>query len=407
MQIDDLDLAWDDGDGQRPRRHRRSTRRAEQRQVQREQRGRGRGRSILALVLSMVIVGALGGGAWYGVGKVRDFFTVPDYTSAGSGEVNVEVHKGDSTSDIAATLAAKDVVKSPKAFINAAEKDPRSLGIAPGIYQMRLKMRGVDALRLILDPKSRVTNTVTVVEGAIARDIFAMLSQKTGIPVAEFEAAAKDPVALGVPEFWFTRDDGKPVNKSIEGFLFPATYELHPNATAKEILTTMVSQFLTITQKLDFVNRVQTERHISPYEVLITASIAQVEAPLAADMSKVARVIYNRLYGDNFPTRRLELDSVVNYWLKSQGKDPKVSQDLLQQELHNPNNPYNTHDVPGFPPGPISSPGEVALTAAMSPDPDTGILFFVTIDKEGHTAFSRTFAEHERNIAIARENGAL
>lgn len=361
----------------------------------------------MALFLSLALVAAIGGGAWYGLDRIKGFFVTPDYTTAGSGSVEVQVVPGQTAADIGQTLEASDVVKSAKAFVEAAKKDDRSRGIAPGFYQLRLKMRAADALELLLDPAARISNKVTVPEGKITKDIYKLLSEKTGIPEAEFETAAQDPIGLGVPESWFTRDDGKESARSAEGFLFPATYELPRDGTAKTILAAMVTKFLAVVEKLDFVNRVRNERHIEPYEALIGASIAQVEAPLADDMAKVTRVLYNRLYGPSFPTHRLELDSTVNYWLKAQGKDPKASQDLRLSEMHNPDNPYNTYDVAGWPVGPISNPGEDALGAAMAPDGDTKILFFVTIDKEGHTAFSNTFAEHEQNIVIARQNGAL
>lgn len=416
MQFDELDLAWDDADRPLRHRHRRATKRTEARQV-RSRRGRdagdgkgGKGRggkTAVALVLSLLVVGGLGGGIWYGAGKIQGFFSAPDYATGGSGEAIIEIHEGQSATEIGESLADKDVVKSAKAFANASEEDTRSRGIAPGTYRLRLKMRARDALSLLLDPTSRITNGVTLAEGKIAREMFTILSEKTGIPLAEFEAAAKDPVALGVPEFWFSRTDGKPVTRSVEGFLFPATYEIPKNPTAQALLKMMVAKFNEVATKLDFVNRAQSQRQISPYEVLITASITEVEAPYAKDRAKVARVIYNRLYGDNFPSRELEMDSAVNYWLKSQGKDSKHSNQLDDQELHNKDNPYNTHDVAGLPPGPISNPGEGSLIAALEPDSDKEILFFVTIDKEGNTAFAKTNAEHEANIATARKNGAM
>jgi UPF0755 protein len=406
VQTDDLDLGWDSETV--PRRHRRSTRRSEARKSGRRS-GRG-GRSLVALLVSLVILGALVGGAWYGIDRIRGFFEVPDYPGGGSGSVQIEILEGQSLATIGETLANDDVVKSAKAFSEAAKKDPRSLKVGPGTYQLRLKMRASDALALLLDPASRVTNTLTVAEGKIAREIFVMLAQKTGIPQADFEAAAKDPVALGVPDLWFVRDDGKAVTKSVEGFLFPAKYELPKNGTAKSILAMMVKKFLTVTDQLGFVAKAQSERHIAPYEVLIGASIAQVESPLAGDMSKVTRVLYNRLYNSNGTGHRLELDSTVNYWFKAQGRDPKASQDLTRAEMHNTANPYNTYDVAGWPAGPISNPGEDSIKAALTPysQPDGAKwLYFVTIDKAGNTGFANTFAEHEKNIQTARKNGAL
>lgn len=406
MQIDDLDLSWADEEGAQGR-HRHGSRRAGGSRGGRSGGGGGkrRGRTFLAFFLTLVILGLLGGGGWYGFTKVKGLFAVPDYATGGTGEAQIEIHKGDSATDMAQTLLNADVVKSVKAFTEAAKADSRSKSIEPGIYKMRLKMRAVDALGILVDRKNRVTNTVTIPEGTIAKDIYATMSQKTGIPVAEFEAAAKDLTGLNIPDFWFNRNDNKQAIKSVEGFLFPAQYELPQNPTAKSILAMMVKRFLSETEKLDFVNKAQNERHISPNQVLVTASIAQAEAPKAEDMGKVARVLYNRVY-TNFPCNCLGLDSEVNYWFRQQGKPAKPSGQLTPADLNDPTDPYRTHGVPGLPPGPISNPGIEALTGALQP-PEGKWLYFVGIDKQGTTKFAETYEEHQKNSELARKNGGM
>ncbi len=409
--IGDLDLAYEDEHDHRPR-HRRTRRGG------RAPRRRSRGRSIAALFLTLLLLVGLGGGAWYGIGKVRDFFSVKDYTGAGSGSANVQVVDGDTATDIANKLYTAGVVKSARAFVDAAKADQRSQQIQAGWYKLRKHMKATLALDMLVakdangNLANKVSTKVTIPEGMISVDIYATLSKATNIPVADFKKAA-DPKKLGVPDWWFKRSDGKPIPSastpgtvSIEGFLYPATYEFDPGANATDILKTMVKQFLTVTGKLDFANQVQAKLNISPYEALIAASIAQVEAKFPNDMAGVARVLYNRAYTGQFPCNCEQLDSTVNYWLRISGKDPKASQDLLMSELHNANDPYNTHDKPGLPIGPISNPGQDALTGALNP-PKTGYLYFVAVDKAGHTAFATTFAQHEQNIALAKKNGVL
>lgn len=109
------------------------------------------------------------------------------------------------------------------------------------------------------------------------------------------------------------------VTKSIEGFLYPSTYEIPPKATAEQILSMMVDEFLRVTKGLDFVNRAKAERKISPYEALITASIAQAEAVDPKDFAKVSRVIYNRVYAGKIGCRCLGIDSGINYSFRLQG----------------------------------------------------------------------------------------
>jgi UPF0755 protein len=195
------------------------------------------------------------------------------------------------------------------------------------------------------------------------------------------------------------------VAPSIEGFLFPDTYEFNPNATAEQVLQQMVQRFLAVAQEIDFVKTVERERGgISPYEALIVASLAQAEAGVPKDLGKIARVAYNRLYKD-FPCGCLEMDVTVNYWLELQGKPMKHSNQMQESELDDPRNPYN-RKLRGLIPTPIDNPGKAAMQGAMAPPPGNW-LFFVAIDKQGNSAFASTIAEHERNKATARRNGVL
>ena len=121
-------------------------------------------------------------------------------------------------------------------------------------------------------------------------------------------------------------------------------------------------------------------------------------------MPKVARVLYNRVYSGKFPCNCLQVDSTVNYYLRITGKGAKPSTELLQSELHNKKNPYNAHDVPGMPIGPISNPGNSALKAAINP-PKHDYYFFLAIDTAGNTAYAKTFPEFEKLWEQAQKNG--
>jgi UPF0755 protein len=363
----------------------------------------GRGRTLMAFTLVILLFGALGGGVYLGFDKVRSIFGAEDYPGPGTGEAVVEVKSGDSATAIAETLFKQGVVKSAAAFVDAAKDNPKSKDIQVGAYKLRKEMKASDAVTALLDLKNKNVNGVTIPEGIISLQIFERFSKATGIPVAEFKKAAKNPQALGVPALWFKRTDGKKVDKTnIEGFLYPATYEIPKGATATDILKLVIKNFNAEMAKLDFVNQVK-KLDISPYEALVAGSIAQVEGLLPVDMGPIARVLYNRAYTGNFPCTCLQLDSTVNYWLRVSGKDAKASERLLASELHDPKNPYN-YDVKGMAIGPISSPGEVALKGALNP-PKSNYFFFVTIDKKGTTAYGVTNDDHQRNIQTACKNG--
>ncbi|GAA2699247.1 endolytic transglycosylase MltG [Actinoplanes palleronii] len=390
MNDDDLDLSFEGAEDRGRWKHRKKE---------------GSGRTLMAFAMVILLLGALGGGVYVGYDKVKGYFSAEDFPGPGAGEAVIEVKSGNTATDIANTLFKAGVVKSAAAFVDAAKDNPKSTEVQVGSYLLKKEMKASEALTMLLDLKNKNVNKVTIPEGIISLQIFDRLSKASGIPVAEFKKAAKDPQKLGVPALWFTRLDGKKVVKTdIEGFLYPATYEIPKKSTATDILKMIIANFNAEMDKLDFVAKVKKlDVKISPYEALVAASIAQVEGLLPVDMGPIVRVLYNRAYTGNFPCSCLQLDSTVNYWLRISGKDAKSSEKLLRDELHDPKNPYN-YDVKGMAVGPISSPGEIALKGALNP-PKSGYFFFVTIDKKGTTAYGVTNDDHKANIQIACRNG--
>jgi UPF0755 protein len=394
--IDELDLAFDDHVDRTKPRHRRGSR----------DKKSGAGRSGIAFLMAFLLLAVLGGGVWYGYDKVKGFFTAADYDGPGTDPVSVQIKKNSSLTEMGNVLVSADVVKSTKAFVEAADANPRGKNIQDGTYNLRKQMAAKDAVALMLDPKARITKGVTIPEGKTAKEVYALLAKATNLPVKDFEAAGKDPEALGVPDFWFNRNDKQKVTKSVEGFLFPDTYSLNGEGTAADHLKVMVEHFLTVTTEIDFVDTVEKERKISPYEALTVASLAQAEAGNTDDLGKVARVAYNRVYGGNFFCDCLEFDVGINYYYQLTGKPTKSSKQMTDAELTNPKNPYRTHGKPGLTPTPINNPGKAALLGAAKP-PVGGWLYFVAIDKQGHSAFATTLDQHNKNIKIAEKNGIL
>ncbi|WP_432837087.1 endolytic transglycosylase MltG [Dactylosporangium sp. CA-092794] len=395
--MDELDLAWEDED--RPRHRRRASGPPAR---SRKKKGRG-GKTFLALLISLLVVGGLAYGVYAGIDRIQGMFSAPDYSGGGTGQVTIEVISGQLAADIAATLQEKDVVKSAKAFVEAAKKDERSKKLQPGFYSLHKQMKASAALSLMLDPRSRLVNKVTLAEGLTYQDTFKKLAEATKLPYDDFENAAKDPKALGVGDVWYARQDGKQRSPGIEGFLFPATYDFPPNLDATGVLKIIVARFNEEIEKIGFIEAVQNNLHISPFEALVASSIAQVEG-LDKDQPGIVRVLYNRVYSGKFPCNCLQVDSTVNYYLRITGKGAKPSTELLQSELHNKNDPYNTHDVAGLPIGPISNPGSSALSAAMNP-PKSDFYYFLAIDTAGNTAYAKTYAEFQKLWEQAQKNG--
>lgn len=367
-----------------------------------------KGRSGVALLLAVALLAGLGLGVFVTYKAVSSLLTTPDYPGQGVAEaVEVEVKPGDTQADIADTLTEAGVTKSEKAFIQAGKTNEDALNIQPGRYKLHKRMSGQAAVLALLDAGNRIVHGVLIREGLVTVEIYALLAEKLNLKVEDLEKAAEDPVELGVPQWWFNRKDNvKPAEKSLEGFLFPATYEFPPKVTAEQALKIMVRQFLTMTSRLNFADKVQKERQISPYEALIAASIVEAEVATSADMGKAARAVYNRVYTDKHDCKCLQLDAAINYHFKISGQKAKDPNEFRMSEIRNPDNPYNTHIRPGLPISPISNPGESALRAAMTP-PGGDWLYWVTVDKKGTTLFADDYAGHQANIRIACSNGVL
>ena len=325
---------------------------------------RRRRRRPVALLISLLVLGGLVAGIFFGGQALFNLIdpSSQDFTGQGSGEVEVRVREGDTLSDIARTLVDAGVIASVGPFIDAAEAHPDGTGIQPGVYGMRQEMSGQAALDLMLDPVARLVSRITVPEGLTVTSTLARLSEFTGIPVEEFETAAADAAALGLPAW---------TNGSVEGFLFPATYDFEPETAPAEILRTMVVRAQQAFTEL----QIPAERL---QEVLTKASLVQAEAASAEDFGKVARVIENRL-ATGMP---LQLDSTVNY---ANGKSG------ITTHAGGPGQPVAVQHLrhAGLPPGPINIPGEAGAARRCSPGTPGDWLYFVVVNPDTGETRSR------------------
>ncbi|MEO6997841.1 MAG: endolytic transglycosylase MltG [Terracoccus sp.] len=329
-------------------------------------------RRLVVIVLALAVVG---GGATVAFVVLRPMveglLASNDYAGPGEGTVEVTVAAGSGGSTIADLLVNEGVVKTSKAFNEAAAADDRASGIQPGVYTLKKQMKASEALAVLVDPANRIITRVVIPEGLWATEIYAKLSQQTGIPVATYVAAAKNGAALGLPSS---------AKGNVEGYLFPASYEFDPASTAADQLEQMVSQS---TKRL-------TALGITPDKmerVVILASLVEGEAKTEADRGKVARVVENRLARDT----PLGFDSTVNYIYKKRG--------VPTQAMLNNDSPYNTRKVKGLPPGPIANPGENAIKAAAAPPPGDWFWFTTVNLCTGETKFAVSDADNAKNVA--------
>ncbi|SDX61601.1 UPF0755 protein [Modestobacter sp. DSM 44400] len=343
----------------------------------RDGRGRKRSRPVAAVLSLLVLAAVVAGVVFGGQALLRAINpAAEDYSGAGSGSVDILISDGDSLRAIAGTLVEADVIASSEPFLDAAKAHPQATGIQPGVYRMAEQMSGASALDLLLDPATRQLSRVTVPEGLTVAQTLQRLADTTGIPLPELQAAAMDTADLGLPPY---------ANGLIEGFLFPATYDVEPGTAAIDVLKPMVARAVQALDEL----QIPVDQRLT---VLTKASIVQAESGSVEDMGKVARVLENRL-ADGM---RLQLDTTVNYANGKAGVTTSI------EDRANPS-PYNTYANDGLPPGAISSPGEQALEAVLSPTPGDW-LFFVVVDPDtGDTRFSVTADEHAQNVALFQQ----
>jgi UPF0755 protein len=327
----------------------------------------------LAVVGILAVI--LGGIAFANKSQIRSAIEAVagnDYPGPGNGSVQIKVTEGESGSDVVAALVANDVVKSSRFAMRLATE--QNIVFYPGTYKLQHQMRAVDALAILGKSGNAISNRVTIKEGLRIGNVFKALSAGTSIPVTEFEAAAQRlsdfQVGSGAP--------------SLEGYLFPATYEFSPDATAREVLLMMNKRMIV---ELESFGIPKAKWH----SVLTLAGLIQSEARRTEDFYKVSRVFLNRIDVG----MKLQSDATVSYGVGGN----TVSTSAADRAN---DNAYNTYLHAGLPIGPISAPGHVAIDAALHPSAGTWVYFCAVNLETGETWFSTTYAEHAKAVSAWR-----
>ena len=331
-------------------------------------------RRLVALITGILITA--GSLAYLNRAELRvlvEQFTGAEYSGPEGSMVTVVVKRGDVGTDVAKSLVAAGVTKSYDVTLRTIYAvNPTFF---PGSYSVPSKISSGKAVSLLVDPSNMISNRVTIREGLRLSSVFELLAEKTGVPIADFESEANDYQSFKIPK----------EAPSLEGYLFPATYNFDPSYSAREILNVLVQR--TKEQLLE--DGVATKDW---HRVLTLASVIQREARMEDDFYKVSRVFLNRLDID----MPLQSDATVSYGVGGNTFQTSVA------DRADPN-PYNTYKYPGLPIGPISGVGALAIDAALNPA-DGPWLYFVSVNlKTGETVFSETFAQHEAAVEVWRK----
>jgi UPF0755 protein len=293
--------------------------------------------------------------------------------------IDLEIPKGASSAEIGEILANNDVIKSALGWKIALYLHSGDESIQAGSYHVATGLTAPDAIDVLLDnPPKQAFSRVTFPEGSWLTDFAARLNRDTDIDGDAFLALANGGTIRSAYQ-----PDGI---DSLEGLLFPSTYQVIESDTPKTVLTRVLKEMEEQIGSLDL-SGVEAMGY-SPYEAITVASMVEAEAKVDEDRAKIARVIYNRLDAG----MTLGIDATIDYAL-GEHKTELSSSDL------DVDSPYNTRLVKGLPPTPIGAPGLESLKASLAPEPGDW-LYYVLTDCDGHHSFSTNYDDFLRDKAV-------
>ena len=339
-------------------------------------RGRYRRRRFLAL--GLLLVGVLV--AWF---LVSLFQPPPFDPGDGSGEAIVTVPEGASASQVADLLTDNDVVSNGTLFEWRLKLAGKTDQILPGRYVLAHKMSYGTAIDRLTSSGGMIN--VTIPEGEDRTQI-AQTVGDLGLQ-GDYLAASKsfkgfDPGRYGAQN-----------PKSLEGFLFPATYQLDPGANVDQLVSEQLQAFR---QNIAGVNLSYAKsKNLTVYDVLTIASMIDKEVQIPAERSLVAAVIYNRLHR-GMP---LGIDATTRF--EFHNYTGEITQSQLQSS-----SPYNTRTHAGLPPTPIGNPGLAAIRAAARPAKVNYIYYVLNGDMSGHHCFTASGGEFNQLVAASTSGKA-
>ncbi len=360
---------------------------------------RRRGRVLKWLMIfvgAAMIAAILAGGAvgWWYIHQVNP-------SGEASAASNFTVNEKDTLQTVSVHLQNEGFITNARVFrFYVSHKG--GVKLTPGYYEIRRRSHMGNIMRVLNTPPEATYKKVTFPEGftiekmakRVERDLHPMTA-------TAFSAAA----ASGSVHSVFQPEGGV----SLEGLLFPDTYQVAGNESETQVITRMANLMERVGRQ-ESIETGAKDLGITPYQVLTVASLIEREAKFDVDRAKIARVIYNRLYLQ----MPLQIDAALFY---GQPLDTPFS------VLRDTDTPYNGYLHPGLPPTPIANPGRASIHAALHPTTNPAVgdplckglpkgtpciyLYYVLSDAEGHHVFAATLEQHEANVQAARDAGLL
>jgi UPF0755 protein len=343
----------------------------------------------------------------------------PDEAHEGAGkEIEVEIKSGMSFPAVASLLADKKVIERPTWFRLYAMWQGDTTNVKPGKYLIKDNLTPRQVLGVIIKGVREVTVKVTLPEGKNMLEYFELIEKacpagmKPPCPkittAKELEQLARNKDFLGAHAI---------VGDTVEGYLFPDTYEFRINEKARVVLERLVTRHQEVWQEVlakhpKDTARIKDKLRWTDRDILTMASIVEKEAVEPAERPRIAQVFINRLTKPDFRPKRLETDPTIRYgclvpekksaaciaWnepCRKQNLGPGCDR-LHRAQLDDTDNPYNTYRHEGLPPGPIANPGRRSMEAVVNPD-NSDYLYFVAKNDREHV-FSKTYDEHNKAV---------
>lgn len=334
---------------------------------------------IVLIMLGLAACSLLG---YLGYEQIR----TPVHHSKSSNVIVVE--RGESTDSVLSRLESLGIIQNKlvvKAYIKLSGN---SSSIKAGDYKFPSPITPIQALK-ILSTGSREHEKFTVIEGSTIFDIAENLQKTPALKVSSKSEA------MSLLKNVELIKDFDPAAKTLEGYLFPDTYFIQKETTAKQLVSNMVKRFRAVWEK--DLKKDALRNNLSVHKTVTIGSIIETEAKLSSERPIVASVIYNRL-GKGM---RLSVDSTIVYASKLSGKwrgNGKVYMSDIKRK-----SPYNTRLYKGLPPGPVGNPGLSSMKAALNPG-DTNYIYYVRDPDfvNGKHNFYSTSKEFEQGVKKLR-----
>jgi UPF0755 protein len=324
------------------------------------------------------------------------------------------IEEGQSVTAVGAALERHGLVADGDAFRYYLQSKGSDRSIQAGVFTLRRNMT-MDNIIAELQHGELPSSLVTIPEGWRAEQVAALLEENNITPAAEFLQA----VEMGRDDYPFLTDRPEGASHSLEGFLFPDTYQLPKHTQPQVVLDILLDNWQA--RVGDELLAKAADSGLSIYELVTLASVVEREAVLDGERALIARVYLNRLAID----MPLQADPTVQFAKGYDAVNATWWPKLLRDELNAVVSPYNTYLNPGLPPGPICSPGLASLQGAIEPaapgTPFADALYFVAVADDkvplvppaqtahleeptpGMHLFSTTFEEHAQNDALYGE----